>query len=147
MPRQAWQIAEDEFQKFWDQFGKRAYVFAFHDTREAMGATGSRRVFTTQHPSDFLVVHEGNMFYAEVKSCSNTTSFPLSAIQPGQMAAAKQVQAAGGIYLFFIKNEVTQKWYKVPAGVFVAISNLGTKSIRWEDLKEFYFHELSNRGL
>ena len=137
MPRQRWQQAEDDFQEHWRQFGKHAYCFAFHDTREAMGATGSRRVYTSEQPADFLVTFDGQTFFAEVKSSQNATSFPLADLRASQTSTSIVVEAAGGQYFFFLKNETEGRWYQIPGHVLVSLRKAGIKSVKWGDLKQF----------
>lgn len=135
-----WKDAEDQFEKYWKQFGKNATVYAFQDTREAMGTTGSRRVFTQSRPSDFLVTHDGHTFFAEVKSCSSHSSFAFSNIRDDQWKYAILHTAAKGLYLFYIKWEVNDQWYKVPASFLISLKNAGEKSVKWEALDEYRFY-------
>ncbi len=124
-----WEIAQDDFVAAFPS--KNQFVFQFHDARAAMGAAQSRRVFTTQHPSDFLVTDHGQTFYAEVKSCSDEVSFAFGNIQKGQWIAATRVNAAGGCYYFYLKSEYHKQWYKVPACVILEHYHGGQKSIKW----------------
>jgi penicillin-binding protein-related factor A (putative recombinase) len=133
--KQAWKAVEEAFASFWS--GKENYCFQFHDTRAAMGATGSRRVFTAPHPSDFLVTHKGETFYAEVKSCEDKVSFKFSNIQPAQWSAARQVCAASGKYFFFLFSHSNQSWYKIPGTHLVQIQLDGKKSVKWAELLDF----------
>lgn len=133
--RADWQDAEDQFQKQW--FGKTRWCYRFGDTREAMGSAGSRRVFTKPRPSDFLVVDNGNTFFAEVKSSHHETSFPLSAVQTPQWSAAVQTTSAGGSYFFYIKQETVSQWYCVPAYALIALQKEGFKSVKWTHLEGF----------
>lgn len=131
-----WRAAEDEFADFFKAYGKRAFVYRFQDTREAMGITGSRRVFTQSRPSDYLVTHEGVTFYAEVKSSQHEVSFNLNNIATAQWNAAIQHTAAGGQYFFFIRSEHGEAWYKVPAEFLIQIRK-ERKSVRWAELSKF----------
>ena len=133
----AWVEAEEEFVDYWKQFGKLADVFKFEDAREAMGLT-SRKVFTKSQPSDYLVTHDGRTFFAEVKSCSSTTSFPFSNIGNSQWRRATLVTAAKGLYFFYIKSEVRQEWFSVPATFFLASEKEGRKSVKWSDLNPYF---------
>lgn len=102
-----------------------------------MGNKGSVKVFTGSHPSDFLVTNRGDMFYAEVKSSNNATSFPFSGIQPSQWAAAKRQIAAAGKYFFFLFSQSNSQWYKIPGSFLVSIYNEGRKSVKWAELTDF----------
>ncbi len=131
MASKLWVEAEDEFKASFP--GKSSFVFQFHDTRAAMGAGGSKRVFTTSHPSDFVVVDAGDMFYAEVKDSGEAISFPFSNIKKSQWAAAIQTVAAGGSYYFFIRSNKSGVWYQVPASFLIKIRET-KQSVRWVEL-------------
>lgn len=131
----SWQDVEEAFKSFWP--GKDSYVHQFHDTRAAMGATGSKRVFTAAHPSDFLVTHKGDMFYAEVKSSENPVSFPFSNVKPSQWSAARQQVAAGGNYFFYLFSQSNASWYKIPGSYLVPVFVAGRKSVKWAELIDF----------
>ena len=125
-----WRKAESEFETFFP--GKRSFVYAFEDTREAQKTGGSRRIFTKARPSDYLVVHEGTTFFAEVKYSSDPTTFHFgSAIRKDQWAAAIQTVSAGGLYYFFVKSGARQKWYRIPAAFLIQLWD-AQKSVRWE---------------
>lgn len=134
MPK--WKSVQDAFASFWEG-RKTAYCFQFHDAREAMGAAGSRRVFTTAHPSDFLVTDKGEMYYAEVKSSENETSFPFSNIKKSQWNAAIRQTAAGGKYFFFLYANKRESWYKLDARFLLDIYHSGRKSVGWAELTDF----------
>lgn len=127
-----WLNAQKEFESYFQ--GKDYFVFEFHDARIAKGTGGSNRIFTTSHPSDYIVVANGHTFFAEVKSSQEPVSFPFSNIKKSQWSAAKRTVCAKGSYFFFLKNESTKVWYKVPAQVLIAVLDLGVKSIRWDTL-------------
>jgi penicillin-binding protein-related factor A (putative recombinase) len=135
MSVRTWKSAEEEFASWW--WKKSSYCFQFHDTRAAMGATGSRRVFTTAHPSDFLVTDEGVMFYAEVKSSENPVSFPFTNVKPSQWNAARQQVAAGGNYFFFLFSLSNKVWYRIPGSYLVPLKEQGIKSVKWAELLDF----------
>lgn len=129
-----WIDAEEEFESWFTR--KLSFCFKFHDARQAMGAGGSRRIFTTSHPSDYVVVDNGSTFYAEVKSSQEPISFPFSSIRKSQWSAAIQVTAAGGSYFFFLKSEyLLPRWYRVPAAVMLELRDGPVKSVKWEHLK------------
>ena len=132
--KQVWKSAEDQFKSWWQ--GKHSFCFQFHDTRAAMGATGSKRVYTSPHPSDFLVTDRGDMFYAEVKSFSGP-SFPFANIKPSQWSAAKQQAAAGGKYFFYLFSTSNGQWYKIESPFLVGIYDEGRKSVKVSELLDF----------
>lgn len=132
---QAWKSIEDWFESFWKR--KEQYCFQFHDARAAMGAAQSRRVFTTSHPSDFLVTDCGDTFYAEVKDCHDAVSFPFKNVKVSQWQAAIKLRAAYGKYYFFLHSQVRQCWYRVPGHVLVDLYKAGRKSVKWAELAEY----------
>jgi penicillin-binding protein-related factor A (putative recombinase) len=130
-----WKSVEEHFKSFW--LGKESFCFQFHDTRAAMGSTGSKRVFTSPHPSDFLVTHKGDMHYAEVKSSENAVSFPFSNVKPSQWSAARQQVAAGGKYFFYLFSQRNDSWYKIPGSYLVLMFEAGRKSVKWSEITDF----------
>jgi penicillin-binding protein-related factor A (putative recombinase) len=132
MAQVKWLDAEAEFESWF--MTKKSFCFKFHDARMAKGTGGSNRIFTASHPADYVVVDRGNMFYAEVKSCQNETSFPFASVMKSQWAGAKRTIHAGGDYYFFLKSEHLGKWFKVPAMVMVENFDQGVKSSKWSHL-------------
>lgn len=129
--------AEEE----WEILMRRLYrsslfLHRVTDSAEVRGMAGSG--FTKPQPSDYIVTIGGRMFYAEIKSSNNRTSFPFSDITLGQKAAAKQQLIAGGEYLFYIKNMITGRWYEVPALVIFEAIKAGHQSVKWKMLEEKY---------
>lgn len=135
MARPNWVGAEDEFESWFTS--KNQFVFPFEDAREVMGARQSRKVFTKGQPADYLVVDNGFVFFAEVKSTEHETSFALSHIQKSQWNAAARVVAANGNYFFFIRKEPERVWFKVPASFFLDIQAQGVKSVKWAYFESF----------
>ncbi len=141
MAAKKWMDAEADFESVWA--GKKtSWCYAFEDTREAMGLSKSRRVFTKGRPSDYLVTAQGFTFFAEVKSSQNEVSFNLNNVEESQWQAAIRSVAAGGQYFFFVRCEMDGKWFQVPASVFVE-QRKTKKSIKWDDLQQ-YFWKMSN---
>src|SRR5688500_16501737 len=106
--KKLWQNAQAQFESFW--LLKSQYCYAFMDSREAMGLSGSRKVFTKARPSDYLVTDNGHTFFAEVKSSQSATSFNLNNVEPEQWKTAIRVTSAGGSYRFFIRRELDKQW-------------------------------------
>lgn len=129
---QKWKKAEKDFEAAFKALGKRAFVHRLTDTAAAK-ATSGKHAFVVAQPSDYLVVVEGRLFFAEVKSSSSATSFAHSGIRPSQLASARRVVAAGGEYFFFIKSEVLNKWFQVPAQ---RIFGSEIKSTPWTSLRD-----------
>jgi penicillin-binding protein-related factor A (putative recombinase) len=130
--KKTWKSAEKDFEESFKSFGKRAYVFRLTDTATAKAIAG-KGAFIPAQPSDFLVVCEGDSFFAEVKSSVSKTSFPFSNISTGQINAARRVIAAGGSYVFFIRATVLNKWFRLPAQIIIANSAKSAKWPEWAD--------------
>lgn len=136
-----WLDAEQEFESWF--MTKKSFCFKFHDARMAKGTGGSNRIFTASHPADYVVIDRGLMFYAEVKSSQNETSFPFASVKKSQWSGAMQTVAAGGSYFFFLKSEHLEKWFKVPAAFILDHFQGGAKSLKWEYFTPFtYQHGL-----
>lgn len=116
-------------------YGKHVFVERLPDTKSIKGLI--KHGFIQGRPSDYLVTLRGEMFYAEVKSSSNPTSFPFSNIGKEQWRAMLRQIKAGGTYNFYIHNLVTDTWYLVPAEVIVATDSQGTKSLKWSEMKQW----------
>lgn len=121
-----------DFENRLKRLGKAAYLYKLVDAAEIKGRTGIAGRARAQ-PSDYLLTYKGRTVYAEVKGCENTTSFPLSYLRDVQSAAARQIIAAGGEYLVFIKQLTTGLWFSVPHGVLHALAG-DNKSVKWEAL-------------
>lgn len=134
-----WKTAEEDFVASFDHYGKGAFVCRLPDTAAAK-AVGGQKAFIQAQPSDFIVVVEGQTFFAEVKSSQDEVSFHFSNIQKGQLAASRRATMAGGVYLFFIKSEFHNQWFCLPAAL-VNTTLRSKKSLKWTEL-EAYKHVL-----
>ena len=128
MSKTAWKTAEKEFEESLDALGKRAYYHRLTDSADIKGLTG-RVSNAASQPSDYIVVHDGLTYFAEVKSTHDETAFRASLLRPSQSAAAKQIIASGGQYIIWCKHVPTGRWYKIPHGQLD-----GRKSIKWTEL-------------
>lgn len=126
-----WQEAEAEFEARFRSFGKRAYVHKLPDTKSVRHYTKGKG-FVVAQPSDYIVTHDGAMFYGEVKFCTSKTSFPFGSIQTGQMNAARRIIAAGGWYFFFIYSVASSCWFRVPAAMVIVSDK---KSLKWSEIQ------------
>jgi len=132
-----WLSAQEEFESWFK--GKIHFVYQFEDAREIMGVTQSRKVFTKGQPSDYLVVSNGQVFFAEIKSSENPTSFPLANIKKSQWHTSIRVSAANGDYRFYIRKEPEHIWFKVPAAFFIHLQDAGIKSVKWESMEVYRY--------
>jgi hypothetical protein len=125
-----WQKAEDEFDTFWAALGKQAYVFKFPDAAEIFGRVkviGKSRAM----PSDRIVTYNGETFFAEVKSTVDDR-FKRSLLRKTQSAMAKQIIAAGGKYLVYVKSLGLNRWFVMPYDFAWA-----RPSYLWHELEQF----------
>ena len=135
MPHNDGMTSEDIFDAHWTLKGKAAANYSFTDTRKLRGAGG--KGFANARPSDRIVTFNGEMFFAEVKSTQNKTSFPYSNIEPSQMGWARRITAAGGLYFFFIHALVPNQWFRVPAE-YVLTSD--KRSANFKEIAHYEWH-------
>ena len=128
--------AEKTFVERWEtRYGKEVYVEKLTDTKSMRRTTGGFQVQAPSVPSDYIVTLKGEMWYAEVKSCSNKTSFPFSQFTKSQRAAMVKQRAAGGRYMVYIYNTNTGEWYEVSGPVLLDMEKeTNCKSIKWEEM-------------
>ena len=107
---------------------KGALLHRFVDTKAARNKVSAQ-------PADFLVAHNGRIWFAEVKSCHEEVSFPFSALQRSQMQALSLSVKNGTEYRVYVKNENTQEWYLLMGGLILDTLNKGKKSLRWDELE------------
>lgn len=131
-----WEDSEAEFKKMIDAMGKKAYLHRITDTKEVnRGKMRGQKVIVKKTPADWILTYDGRMFYAEVKFCSNKTSFPLSALTEGQSVALIRQRAAGGQYKIFVYHSVTDTWYIITETRVQITEESGRKSIPWKELE------------
>lgn len=134
---QTWKQAEKDFEAHFSKWGKRAFVFRLTDTAAAKAIAG-KKAFVAAQPSDYLVVVDGEVLFAEVKSTVDTNSFHFSNIRKAQIAASRRITAAGGTYLFFVKSEELDRWFAVPAAV-IHTTLRTKKSMTWKELEPYTY--------
>lgn len=112
-----------------------AAVFRMRDAADLYGLN-NRKVGAFEMPSDYIVVSPRGMFFAEVKSSNNKTSFSLNMLARGQKAAAAKctIVFAGKFYRIYIHNVTTDKWYVMDGADYVHKVRDGIKSIKWTDM-------------
>lgn len=130
--------AEDDFKKILSEKHPKSFLYKITDTHSA-----GKLVKPT--PADNVLTIDGRMAYAEVKSCSNKTSFPFSQFSPTQKSAMVLQTRAGGSYWIFILNTNTQKWYWIEAHLVVQTLKAGNKSLKWSEI-EGYFWAYNQQG-
>lgn len=133
MSREAWEIAEDDFDAHWRRFGKRAFLFEFKDARHLRGLN-KRATAVGKQPSDRLVTFDGKTFFAEVKYTDHVSRFDFNLIKPGQHGTGIMVTTAGGDYRVYVKSGLLQQWFMIPYSV---IMDWHKRSMTWEDLQPY----------
>jgi len=130
--------SERAFEQHWASYGKLAHLERRHDMAFVRGLNPELKgIKFPAQPSDYLLSHNGHVYYCEVKSCGNKTSFPFSQFEKEQWKAMMRVTSAGGYYLVFIHNTNTDQWYRVPALLILKTDKEGHKSLTWDSLREF----------
>jgi penicillin-binding protein-related factor A (putative recombinase) len=125
-------LSESHFLKQMEGKGKTR-VFRLRDAADLYGLN-KKKVAVFGLPADFIVVSNGKMFFAEVKSTQNKTSFSLDCLTPSQRAACLQTVACGGDYRIYIHNMVEDVWYILTGEAYMLYKKSNLKSVKWEDL-------------
>ena len=129
-PAKQW---EKDFEEAWGALGKGAYLHRLTDAGDLYGLNKDQVINTNPLPADFVVSYKGWVGYAECKTTIQAIGFPLGHIRKQQMSHAKRLYAAGGNYLFAIKNLRTTEVFLVPAQVFFELRG----NVPWSTLAEF----------
>lgn len=129
--------SEKIFDDFWTSKGKRAFNFKFADSSSLTGLNG-KMVQALAQPSDRLVVYNGNVEFAEVKSTHDETAFRFSMLRKKQKAFAAFALAAGGTYTVYVHRIPTDEWFKIPYQYILYVQSGNVQSIPWEQLQSSY---------
>jgi penicillin-binding protein-related factor A (putative recombinase) len=129
--------SEKLFTEALQRLGKKAYYHRFVDAAEIKGKTGKVATAATAQPSDYIVIIDSHLHFAEVKSTTNKTSFPFSMLNQNQSNEAKKVLAAGGSYWIYVHSLEQKQWYRFPYSLVTAVKEAGKSSIKWQDLHPF----------
>ena len=132
--------SEEIFDTHFTRLGKRAYVHKFTDASEVTGMNkgrvGSGFVNVKAQPADRLVVLDGQMFFAEVKSSTALHDrFDFKLLKKGQNAAGAQAIAAGGAYWVYYHHIATGEWFRFPSSDVLSFKAEGCSSINLEWLR------------
>lgn len=133
MSKEAWELAEDDFDDHWRRMGKRAFLFEFKDARHLRGMN-KRPTAVGKQPSDRLVTYQGVTFFAEVKYTDDPSRFDFGLIKPGQHGTGIMVSAAGGEYRVYVKSGALNQWFMIP---YPVIRDWHKKSMTWQDLQPY----------
>jgi penicillin-binding protein-related factor A (putative recombinase) len=111
-------------------------VFRLRDKADLVGLNGGKNVASFGNPSDFLVANKAGVFFVEVKSTTNKTSFSLSCFTPAQKAAIYKLhkRGLGSLYRIYIHNLDINQWYLMTADSYMSHLSTGKKSVKWKDL-------------
>ena len=136
---QTWKDVEKAFVDSFSRFGKSAAVFRLPDTA-MVKATAGPKAFLPDQPSDYVVVLDGDMFFAEVKSTQDAEAFHFSNLRKGQVNASRRAVSAGGKYLIFIYSFALSQWFCVPAQIIHHTSLvLKKKHLKWSELEPYQY--------
>lgn len=113
-----------------------AYLYRIADQKELSRGNKLKGVVTRATPSDYILTLPTCMVYAEVKSCSNDTSFPFSQFTPGQNLAMVRQKAAKGHYWIWIHNLKTDTWYFTEGYNILKARAEGKKSFKWSEMTQ-----------
>ena len=120
---------------------KGVFVYRLTDTKEVRGAVkasgGNAVGFAKATPSDYILTASGTMWYAEVKSTQDKTSFGFSCFTPGQWGGMKMQVAAGGQYIVYVHRLETNQWYGISALTILRAVADGKKSFKWKEMPEW----------
>ena len=111
-------------------------VFRLRDKADLVGLNGGKNVAAFGNPSDNILVTTDGVYFAEVKSTTNRTSFSLSCFTPAQKSAIYRLhkRGFGEYYRIYIHSLADDKWYLINADDFMKVIATGKKSIKWKDL-------------
>ena len=139
MAKNTGKLSEELFEESFSHIGKNAYVYRFVDAAEVRGRTGKIGSIRPS-PADYLVVHSGVTFFAEVKSTQNPTSFPFSLLRITQSAFAKMAITAGGFYFIYLHDLTRNQWYRIPYSFIKEWKETtGRSSVPWDNLQDFKY--------
>lgn len=137
MSRNSGKASEAAFVTRYRKLGKRCYVYRFRDMSDLFGMNGGKKFKLPPLPSDFLVVHNGAVQFAEVKSTQDPRAFRFSMLSKDQWAAAVKITAALGTYMIYVHNLLSDTWYKVPFSYCVLTKDAGMNSLSWTEMGQF----------
>ena len=127
--------SEELFDDSWKHLGKKVFVFRFSDTADLRGMNKGKALTAKAQPSDRLVVHDGETYFAEIKSTIDTERFKFSLLRKVQGFAAAAAIAAGGTYFIFIHRLDRNRWYCLPYEVVAHAKVSGKGSLTWTELE------------
>ena len=129
-------LAEQKLTEMVSRWGKLGFVYRIEDASDLYGLNKTI-VNSTRKPSDHVVVLQGKSFWCECKETQNPDGFPVKNIAPHQMAYARQIEAAGGNYSFFIYSLTHKVAYLVPARELAAAQGV----VPWRRLAPWAWKE------
>ncbi len=103
-------------------------AFRFNDTADA-------RKLLPPCPADFIVVDNGETYFAEVKASTHKVRFPKANLNNrSQKGSAKIITLEGGCYYYFIYSTHFKQWYKIP---YLEAMNKVGKEWDWNNLTKW----------
>lgn len=133
MARNTGKPSEQEFERIWTRLGKQVWLWRVPDAAEVKGRTGN--IGTTRPaPSDYVIVAQGRISFAEVKSTTDDAAFRFSLLRKKPSAMASMITTAGGDYDVYVHRLKTNEWFCVP---FKLIESCEKRSLSWSELERF----------
>lgn len=129
--------SEDVFESRLRGNGKRCKVIRFEDAADLFARNERKKLNTSSKPADFIVVLNGDTFFAEVKSTTNKARFPFGMIERDQWASAVMITAAGGLYFIFVHSLQLSQWFKIPFASIATWKDQGMASATWAQLTPY----------
>lgn len=138
---QNWQKAEDIIYDYFSS-KKDSYIIRqkdTHDINAQLRRFGEKPlILVKKKESDFIVIDNGDMYFAEVKCTGNIRGLT-SALFSRQEGKRNRILRANGKYNYFVFSEFRDQWYKIPGSVVAEKKNL-----RWEDIISYKINYLES---
>lgn len=134
MTRNTGKPSEAEFEARYKKRGKKVWLYRFRDAADLFAMNRGRKIKMPPLPADYLIVDNGRVFLAEVKSTRDLKSFRLSMISDDQWAAAVKTIAAGGDYIVHVHHLITNLWYRIPFPFLQITRDAGMRSVKFSEL-------------
>lgn len=111
-------------------------VFRLRDKADLVGLNKGKNVAAFGNPSDYLLIQDDGMYFAEVKSSTNKTSFSISGFTSAQTSAIYKCakRGYGNRYRIYVHCLETDIWYLMNADDFLNLIQNNRKSIKWSEL-------------
>lgn len=132
---------EYEIAKELQQLGKRFQDFFWYRVADTTSFRQiSEKIYMLKQPCDYVVVFKGKIYFLELKSSHNKTSFALKYIRSHQITSLLRAEKAGALSYFLINDRSRARHFMCyairPSYIDSYIKNSVQKSIKWDKLRE-----------